>query len=384
MTRRRGWWRKAAWAAAILALAAMESVGRADELPKATQDILQSLQMRPDILSGLDAELKVPAVWINGARKEAKLKISGSWDPPQFAHYVLPFKERYPYIKIDYSRGSFNTRSISLLVAFQQGRVIADVLTGFGGSFSKFKDAGALANTTDIPNVANVPPQMKDPGGLWAGHQTTQYCMTYNTNLLKPVDLPRTWDDLLINPKFRDQHLGVGDRPQLWLIALAGARGEPWVDNFIAKLFSVVNPQLRKEGLNATVSLTGLGEMVAGLPTSGYRTRFDEKKGSPVSFHCPEPVPASTNEMAIMRNAPNNNAAHLFMNWALSKEGQVSQFETDGGSPTHKAFQNDDRFVAYADTIRGKEIAFRTPELLAEQGPRVIELWESHWKKVLK
>jgi ABC-type Fe3+ transport system substrate-binding protein len=384
MTLHRGWSSKAAWAAAILALVATGSVGRADELPKATQDILQSLQMGPDILSGLDAELKVPAAWINGARQEAKLKISGSWDPPQFAHFSLPFKERYPYIKIDYSRGSFNTRSIALLVAFQQGRVIADVLTGFGGTFSQFKDAGALANISDIPNVANVPPQMKDPGGLWAGHQMTFYCMTYNTNLLKKEDLPRTWDDLLTNPKFRDQHLGVGDRPQLWLIALTGARGELWADNFIGKLFTDVKPQLRKEGLNATVSLTGIGELTAALPTSGYRTRFDANKGSPISFHCPEPVPGSTNEMAIMRHAPDNNAAHLFMNWALSKEGQVSQFETDGGSPTHKAFQNDDRFIAYADTIRGKEIAFRTPELLAEQGPRVIELWEANWKKIMK
>ena len=102
------------------------------------------------------------------------------------------------------------------------------------------------------------------------------------------------------------------------------------------------------------------------------------------SFHCPEPVPGSTNEMAIMRNAPNNNAAHMFVNWALSKEGQVSQFHTDGGSPTHKAFQNDDRFVAYADTIRGKAVAFRTPELLDDPGPRVIDLWNATWTKVSK
>jgi ABC-type Fe3+ transport system substrate-binding protein len=383
MKRQCGSIKKAVVVAALLALLS-PCVVQADELPKATQDVLQSLKMGPDILGGLDAELKVPPSWISGAQKEGKLKISGSWDPPQFNHYALPFKERYPYIKIDYSRGSFGTRSISLLVAFQQGRVIADVLTGFGGSFGQFKDAGALTNISDIPNVANVPAQMKDPGGLWAGHQMTFYCITYNTNLMKSEELPKTWEDLLTTPKFMNQHLGVGDRPQLWLIALTGAHGEAWADDYIEKLFTQVKPQLRKEGLNATVALTGIGELVASLPTSGYRTRYEASKGSPVSFHCPDPVPGSTNEMAIMRNAPDNNAAHLFMNWALSKEGQVSQFETDGGSPTHKAFQNDDRFIAYADNIRGKRIAFRTPELLADQGPRVIDLWESNWKKIMK
>lgn len=370
------------WLAGTLGALLASTVAMADELPKATQEILQALNMQPAVLAGLDAELKVPAGWIAGAQKEGKLRISGSWDPPAFNQYVRPFQERYPFIKLEYGRGSFNTRSISLLVAFKQGRVVADVLTGFGGSFLQFKDAGALADISDIPNVANVPQQMKDPGGLWAGHQMTHYCITYNTKLIKADELPRTWDDLLTNAKLRNQHLGVGDRPQLWLIALSGAKGEAWVDDFITKLFSEVKPQLRKEGLNANVSLAGAGEMMAALPTSGYRTRFEAEKGAPVSFHCPEPVPGSTNEMAIMRNAPDNNAAHLFMNWALSKEGQVSQFNTDGGSPTHKAFQNDDRFIAYSETIAGKAVAFRTPELLADNGPRVIEFWNASWAKM--
>lgn len=381
MTSKQGWL-GTLWLAALLATA--PTFARADDLPKATQAVLKSLHMGPEILSGLDKELKVPPAWIAGAKKEGKLKISGSWDPTQFRHYILPFKERYPFIDFDYARGSFNTRSTSVLVAFQQGRVTADVLTGFGGSFLDFKKAGALANISDIPNVANVPAEMKDPGGLWAGHQKTFYCMTYNTNLLKPEDLPRTWDDLLTNTKLRNQHLGVGNRPQLWLIALAGAKGEAWVDNFIGKFFADLKPQLRKEGLNATVSLTAAGEMAAALPTAGYRTLHDAEKGAPISFHCPEPVPGSTNEMGIMRNAPDNNAAHLYVNWALSKEGQISQFETDGGSPTHKAFQNDARFIAYAQTVTGKKIAFRTPELLADPGPRVIDLWTSTWTKIVK
>lgn len=355
-----------------------------DPLPDSTHEILRSLNMGPEVLDGLDAELRVPAAWVAGARKEGRLRISGSWDPPVFSHYARPFKERYPFLKIDYARGSFNTRSIALLVAFKQGRVGADVLTGFGGSFLMFKEAGALADISDIPNVAIVPAEMKDPGGLWAGHQLTYYCITYNKTVLSPADLPRTWDDLLSNAKLRDHHLGLGDRPQLWLIALAGAHGEAWVDDYIARLFRDMNPQLRKEGINAVIGLTGAGEMHATVPTSGYRTRYMESKGAPVSFHCPEPVPGSTNEMAIMRNAPNINAARLFMNWALSKEGQVSQYDTDGGTPTHTAFQNDERFIAYADNLRGKKVAFRTPELLADQGPRVIELWNATWASVGK
>lgn len=369
--------------AALACLAAMlfaAPAATSADLPQATQQILKALQLEPDILAGLDDELKVPDAWVAGARQEGKLEVMGSMDPKQFEDVIRPFRERYPFIKTAYNRGSFSNRAIAVLVAFKQGRVITDVMTGFGGSSVQFKQAQAFDSLLDVPNVALLAsPDMRDPQGLWVGHQMTEWCITYNTKLFAPEDLPATWDDLAANPKWGGGHLGLGNRPQLWLFALWAAKGEAWGRAYTEKLFVNLKPQVRKEGVNALISLVALGELGASLPASGYRTRLVAEKRAPVSFHCPEPVPVSVNEIALLRGSPNPNAGRLFINWLLSREGQVVQFAADHGSPVHKALNNDPRFLNYPETLKGKARAFRAPEDLEQYGDRVIELWNTHW-----
>ncbi|MCH8918484.1 MAG: hypothetical protein IIC52_10550, partial [Proteobacteria bacterium] len=55
----------------------------AAELPAATVKMLQKLKLSPDILKGLDQELKIPAAWVAGAKKEGPLKLGGTWDAEQ-------------------------------------------------------------------------------------------------------------------------------------------------------------------------------------------------------------------------------------------------------------------------------------------------------------
>lgn len=366
--------------AGFMAVAFAAGGAIAADLPKATQQVLKGLQLGPEILAGLDDELNVPADWLAGARKEAKLEVMGSMDPQQFEAVIRPFHERYPFIKATYNRGSFSNRAMSVLVAFRQGRVITDVMTGFGGSALQFKQAKAFESLLDVPNVAQIASlDMRDPEGLWVGHQMTQWCITYNTKLLKPEDLPATWDDMLSNPKWASGHLGLGNRPQLWLFALWAAKGESWGRDFTEKLFAKLKPQLRKEGVNAVISLVALGDIHASLPGSGYRTRLLADKGAPVSFYCPEPVPVSVNEIALLRGSPNPNAGRLFINWLLSKEGQVVQFAADHGSPVHKALNDDPRFLNYPETLAGKAMAFRAPDDLERYGNQVFELWNIQW-----
>jgi len=351
----------------------------ADTLPKSTTAMLDSLKVEHSILDGVDAEMKVPDAWLAAAKKESKLRITGSRDAKQFTEMVKPFRERYPFIDFDYSRVSYGNRVVQILVSYQQGRVTTDVITGLGGSVAQFKELKALENLTDVPTYNSTPANMRDEEGFWVGHQVTHWCITYNTKQIKESDLPQTWDDLVTNPIWRGGHLGLGNRPQLWLLSLWGAKGEDWVKDYLPKLFGL-NPQLRKEGINAMISLTSVGEMWANLPGSGYRTQLESGKGAPVSFHCPVPVPVSVNVMAILRGG-NTNSAKLFVNWNQSKEGQIAQYFADASAPVHSAFQDDDRFVPYAHNIRGKPIAARSANLLEESGEQLFELWNGYWDK---
>ncbi|MCZ6624551.1 MAG: extracellular solute-binding protein, partial [Deltaproteobacteria bacterium] len=221
------------------------------DLPKSMQEILKKGKMDPSILSGIDTELKVPKKFIEGAKKEGKLRILSTLDPRQAKAIFKPFNERYPYVSIEYSRASGPIRRIKTLTALKQGRLVTDILTGVGGSYFLFREANGLEDLRDIPNWKNNPEGTKDPDGFWVGMHLRYWCMGYNTELVKKEDLPKKWEDLVTNPRWRNKNLALGNRAQLWALMLWKAKGEEWTKNFLTKLFTEVKPQLRKEGMNA-------------------------------------------------------------------------------------------------------------------------------------
>lgn len=366
----------------LIATAAFAQTATAADLPKSTLAMLQEIGAAPSLLAGTESEMAVPDAWIAAAKKEGKIRVSGSRDVKEFADSVKPFKERYPFITFEYTRASYNNRAMSILIAAQRGRVITDVMTGFGGSVGQFKEANALESLKDVPNVAKVAsPLMRDDDGFWVGHQLTHWCITYNTKQIKADDLPKTWDDLLTKPIWRNGHVGVGNRPQLWLAPLWGLYGDDWAKAYVEKLFTTLHPQLRREGVNAMISLTAAGELYAALPGSGYRTQREFTEGAPVSFHCPEPVPMAINLMAVLRGGQSTNASKLFVNWTLSKEGQIAQYYADKSAPVHVDLQGDDRFVPYAQNIKGKKLAVRSASLIEDSGDQLYALWNAQWEK---
>ena len=349
-------------------------------LPKSTHEVLKKLKLDPALLAGTDKELQVPPEWIEGAKKEGALRVLGLWDPPQAEAIFVPFKERYPFIAIEYSRASREDRVIRTLVAWKNKRVLTDVLAGFGGGFFMYKEAGAMEDLRNIPNVRNIPAGTFDPEGLWVGMHMRHWCLAYNTNLVKEKDLPKKWEDLLTNPTWRNGNLALGNRPQLWVLALWKVKGEKWTKDFLTRLFTEVKPQIRKEGMNALVELTGAGEFHASVPAGEYRVYQKTLEGAPLSYTCPEPVPVAVSEMGILKGSPNINAARLFVNWFLSTEGQIIQYAEDFAPPVHKNLRRKE-FLPFAEQILGKQSAFRDPEIEVTLQPILLEFWNTLWLK---
>jgi iron(III) transport system substrate-binding protein len=365
--------------AAIAASGAASSLAAAAELPAATKAILKEIKMPETMLDGIDEELAVPADWLEKANKEGKVIVSSSWDNPQFVKIVKPFQERYPKIKLELLEGSFNTRVIKTLVSWKLGSPNTDILGEFGGAYSQLDDLGALEDLTDLPGFQSSVDIGRDPNGKWVGMQLRYWCMSYNTNLVKKDELPKTWDDLLTDARWQGGQIAIGNRPQLWILMLWGAKGPEWTTNYMKSFFEKVQPQLRKEGMDALVGLNIAGEFKAVIPAAEYRVKQNLIKGAPISWHCPEPMPLSVSEMGILKGSPHLYAAKMFVNWFVSKEGQVAQFYADHSPPVHKGLQ-DDRFVAFPEELAGKQIAERSPQLEGVMGP-VLEVWNPLWEK---
>ncbi len=368
--------------ALALSLASVPGAGAAD-LPKDTQAALAALKLDASILKGIESELAVPKAWIDGAAKEDGVVILGTWRDNEFHGMEGAFKERYPMVKLKYHRTSTRARGMKVLIALREGRVIADVSTSIADVYGQFKKMKALADLRDLPNFKNLSKDYVGADGTWATFKVSYRCMAYNTNLVKAKDLPKTWDDLLTNPIWRGGNLALSNHATAWLLALWAKKGEKWGQDYTNRLFNVVQPQQRKEGMSASTALTVAGEFYANIPGPERRAKTYFDKGAPVGYHCPEPTTVTLSQIVMLDKAENKNGAKIFINWLLSREGQILQYVASNSVPAHKDLQLR-QFIPFADTIMGKPQVIRDDELLG--GPlhrAMMKNWNSHWTKAV-
>ena len=363
---------------AALVLALAPGLAFADTPPSAKK-LIADLKLGPEVTKGWEEEQVVPQAWLDGAKKEGALKINGSWEPTAWAKMSKPFTERYPFIKINYSRGSNVTRVQGALIAFGEGRYIADVVTGIDSAVNQFRQLNALADISALPNLKNVPENMRSAGNIWASVRLRYWCMSYNPERISEAEMPKTWDDLITTTKLQDGKLALWRGVASWLLPLWDAKGEQWATDYVKKLFEVVKPQRRKEGANALVKLVGAGEFNASLASAEYQVNEQMGRGAPLGFYCPDVVPVSASSVGILKGNPDTNASMIFLNWLISKEGQIFQYTAEGSPPIHQELQKLG-FMPFPEMIAGKQIAFRNPGLLDDDIKQMFKVLNPYWE----
>jgi ABC-type Fe3+ transport system substrate-binding protein len=347
---------------------------QADDLPKATQALLSKLNQTPAILDGLDRELAVPPDWIDKARQNPVVKLTGSDEVARYTQMIKPFQERYPFVRLQYSSGSANERVVKPLVAYLTGRPVADVVFSMDGSGVEYAKEDISANLTDLPGYRNA---LFAAGGARSGlkvaFRARAYCLSYNTRLLRREQMPKTWVDLPNSEVLAHGALGAVMLPTLWMMPLWGKYGEAWAVKYLDDYFKKLQPSVRQEGINATIALVGAGELSASMPAYPERTKELQDKGAPVAWYCPDLVPLSYSSVAIFKNSPGTWGGRIFVNWLISREGQLSQRAVFGTPPVHKDLQSAD-FHTFPDEIRGKGFISFDDEAATEK-------FEALWKK---
>lgn len=365
---------------AALATAALSVAlpARAADLPKATQKMLAALKLDASILSGLDKELAVPQAWVDAAKKEKEVIIYTSTRPKAWEKIAGVLRERYPYINFRHEEvNTAERRWVRPLAAYTQGRILADVIMDMSGSVFKFREAGALIPLNDLPGYGNFPAEARQKDHIAVAVRSRYWCMSYNTKKITKEQLPKTWDDMLTNPAFGNKNLALINRANLWLLNVWTLKGDDWGRKYTKDLFTALSPQLRKEGLNAGISLVAIGEAAAAIPSAMMRVGPEAKKGAPVAFHCPEPVPYTISDMAIINKSPRTNAAKIFVNWFLSKEGQIAQYWANFSPPSHKELLRKE-FLFYPEAVAGKQLAL-LDDRAEELSKSVLEEWNKYW-----
>jgi iron(III) transport system substrate-binding protein len=157
---------------------------------------------------------------------------------------------------------------------------------------------------------------------------TTPMIVTYNTRLVSPDELPKEYSDLL-NPKWKGR-LGLDSSDFEWYANLRKIWGAERAQKFLEGL---KRQEVRLMQGRALLTELLAGGEIAILVNNFLQNAIEAKrKGSPVEFLALDPVISAAGLVGINKLAPHPNAAKLFVDFVLSKEGQELIVKTDRSS----------------------------------------------------
>jgi ABC-type Fe3+ transport system substrate-binding protein len=254
---------------------------------------------------------------IDGAKKEGHVVFYASMEAQSAQRLVAAFEKKYPFIKVDATRiGS--ERMATRLVAEAQGRKVrADVVNQSGFDFYGVLQKGVF-DIYQSPERAALPPEYKDEKGFWTINSATLNVIGYNTKLVSPANVPKTfWD--LTDAKWKGQLL-MDENESKWMAGMMTHYGEAKVIELLRRL-AAQEIQFRA-GHTLIQTLAAAGERPIVVVAFANGVDRLKKDGAPIDWVAAEPIIGLTFGLALVKDAPHPNAARLFIDFVLSREGQ--------------------------------------------------------------
>jgi iron(III) transport system substrate-binding protein len=279
------------------------------------------------VLGGSLKAQSQPKEVIEGAKKEGQLVFYSGIPIPDAQAILSALERKYPFIKTTFYRSTGPALVSRIQTEQRAGSHIWDVMNSTGFEPYVLLEQGYFAKY-DSPERRVFPEGHKDNEGYWATMYTSPMIVSYNTRLVSSGDLPRDYVDLL-QPKWKGR-LGLDSSDFEWYANLRKIWGAEKAQKFLEGLKRQEVRLVQGRAL-LTELLTG-GE-IAILVNNFLQNAIEAKrKGSPVEMLALDPVVSAAGLVGINKLAPHANAAKLFVDFVLSKEGQELIVKTDRSS----------------------------------------------------
>ena len=274
---------------------------------------------------------------IEGAKREGEVVIYGPHNPMYRALWET-FQKSYPGVKINFIPGKGSEHTQRILAERRAGKNIADLVMGGSSTYLAYPP-GALEPIR--PHF--ILPEVNDESAWWGkklwfadAKNQSAIVMTgevgtrrgsYNTSLLDPKEIQSWWD--LLKPKFRGK-LGTFDP------LVAGGGGETFVffynspalgAQFISRLLTetdILVTRNLEQGADWLARGRILFYIGSGQPIIKAKSQGLAVDLLPRALKEGEIMGGGSCCMALLNRATHPNAARLFVNWVLSREGQLA------------------------------------------------------------
>jgi ABC-type Fe3+ transport system substrate-binding protein len=267
-------------------------------------------------LVGWTITAQAQTVNVEAAKKEGKVVVYGAQVPQAMEGLHKAFEKKHG-IKVEYWRGSSTQVAERALSEWRAGKPGYDVVEGNRGVQLIMRDEGLFAKYIP-PSSEKFPAQFKEKDGLITPWRVLPISILYNTELVKPTEVPKTFDDLL-NPKWTGK-VSIPDPTRhtttaQFLRNLDKLKGEKWLD--YVKALAKQQPVL-VESLAPVTTTIIKGEALVGITYIKYVKQY---KG-PVGYVLMDKYLTDPNYMSLSAKTARPNAAKLYIDYVCSAEGQ--------------------------------------------------------------
>lgn len=262
------------------------------------------------------------------AKREGQLVFYSGIFEAEARALISRFEQKYPFIKTTLYRAGGVALVSRIQNEYRAGSHLWDVFNSAGLEGFVLLEQGYFAKYNS-PESKYFGEGFRDADGFWTTMYATPYVATYNTRMVTSKDVPKDYLQLL-DPRWSEK-LAIDPEDIEWYANLK----KIWGEEKTRKFFSGLAKQkvVIRRGRALQTDLLAAGEIVILVNNYHHIAVRVKQRGGPVEWLALDPVITAVGPIAINRLAPHPNAAKVFVDFCLSKEGQqilVQQGRTSG------------------------------------------------------
>lgn len=253
------------------------------------------------------------------AKAEGEVTIWSPLDPWEIRLFAEEFSKEFPGIKINQFEIRPDDYAPRVIAEARQGMVSLDVGTGRLVGLIPLLSRGLIQGYDDWTKVfKDLNPEHVSKDGRLLSQYSLLYLLAYNPKLIKPEEVPTSWDDLL-NPKWKGR---IILEPRVNAFAYLGLKwGEEKMVSYLKRL-KQQDPVYVKGGARVNQQLiAGVAPLAVG--TYVHQVLQKQSEGAPIAWaEKVSPIGSTDNVVFAAKGAKHPNAAKLFAGWLSADKAQ--------------------------------------------------------------
>ena len=256
---------------------------------------------------------------IEGARREAEVVFYASMNLAEANTMIAEFEKRYPFIKVKLNRTGSEKLLAKVLTEARAKKLSADVIQTVEFSMYIFNRGGVLARY--VPQASSLYSKDFKEEGFWTTVYYNPYVVCFNTKLVPRRMVPKTYEDLL-DIRWKGKMMMEGTKAD-WFAGMLQIMGQEPGLKYMRRL--AAQRPIPREGHELLAQLVAAGEGVLDINIPASSVDRLKEKGAPIDWVATGAAPAIMVGIGLSSQAAHPNAAKLFIDFALSREGQKLQ-----------------------------------------------------------